>query len=150
MKDHWKISGIIVSGVKQGAFFTQLEWVQTQCLEKLGFKPWPGTLNLKIAADDLSLLERLWQRGGIELVPPNSDYCSGFVFPVSVEGIAGAVVVPAEDVRVHGKNVIEIIAPKMLKEVLGVKDGDWVTLTISNPNPNKPERMATKAQRHKQ
>jgi len=41
MKDHRKISGKIVSGVNQGTFFTQLDWIQEQCLEKLGFKPFP-------------------------------------------------------------------------------------------------------------
>jgi riboflavin kinase len=127
MKRHWKISGIIVSGVKQGAFFTQLEWVQQQCREKLGFKPWPGTLNLKIGADDIRILEGLWQTGGIELVPPNSDYCSGHVFPVSVGDIAGAIVAPAEEVRVHGGDIVEIISHLRLKDALGVKDGDMVT-----------------------
>jgi CTP-dependent riboflavin kinase len=127
MEKHWNISGIIVSGAKQGAFFTRLEWVQQQCMEKLGFKPWPGTLNLKIGADDIRILEGLWQKGGIELVPPNSDYCSGHVFPVSVAGIAGAIVAPAEEVRVHGRDIVEIISHLRLKDALGVKDGDTVT-----------------------
>jgi riboflavin kinase len=127
MEKHWNISGIIVSGAKQGAFFTRLEWVQQQCMEKLGFKPWPGTLNLKIGADDIRILEGLWQTGGIELVPPNSDYCSGHVFPVSVGGIAGAIVAPAEEVRVHGRDIVEIISHLRLRDALGVKDGDTVT-----------------------
>jgi len=127
------LTGKIVSGVKQGEFFTQLAWVQEQCLEKLGFTPWPGTLNLEIPKDSLSIIEKLEPEEGIELVPPGSNYCSGRVFPVSVEGIPAAIVFPAEDVRVHGKNIVEIISPKMLKEVLGVKDGDWVRLTINNP-----------------
>ena len=128
MEQHRKISGVIVSGVKQGAFFTGLEWVQKQCLEKLGFKPWPGTLNLRIDDDDdIRNLERLWRTGGIELVPPDSDYCSGHVFPVSVGGIAGAIVAPAEEVRVHGGDIVEIISPLRLKDALGVKDGDTIT-----------------------
>ncbi len=131
MNDHLKITGKIVSGVKQGEFFTQLTWVREQCLEKLGFTPWPGTLNLEIPVDSMSLIEELRPEEGIELVPPDSNYCSGRVFPVSIEGIPGAIVLPAEDVRVHAKNVIEIISPKMLKEALGVKDGDLVTLTIN-------------------
>ena len=132
MNDHLIITGKIVSGAKQGAFFTQLDWVKAQCAEKLGFTPWPGTLNLEIPVDSLSLIEELRPEEGIELVPPDSNYCSGRVFPVSVEGIPGAIVLPAEDVRVHGKNIIEIISPKWLKEALGVKDEDWVTLTINN------------------
>jgi CTP-dependent riboflavin kinase len=132
MKDHWKITGKIVGGVKQGAFFTQLEWVQEQCLEKLGFKPFPGTLNLEIANDNTAIVEALLTQEGIELVPPDSNFCSGLVFPITVEGIPGAMVAPAADVRVHAKNIIEIISRLGLKKALGVADGDWVTVTIES------------------
>jgi len=130
MNDPLKITGKIVGGAKQGAFFTQLDWVKEQCLIKLGFAPWPGTLNLEIPMDHVAVIEDLKVTEGLELVSPDSNYCSGYVFPVSIEGIPGAIVLPAEDVRVHAKNIVEIISPKMLKESLGVKDGDWVTLTI--------------------
>jgi len=130
MKDHWKITCKIVSGVKQGAFFTQLDWVQEQCLQKLGFKPFPGTLNLEIAHENMRIIEALQTQEGIELVPPDSNFCAGFVFPISIEGISGAMVAPAADVRVHAKNIIEIISHLGLKNALGVEDGDWVTLTI--------------------
>ena len=130
MKDHWKITGIIVGGVKKGAFFTRLEWVQEQCWKKLGFKPYPGTLNLKVSSVDIQILEELRQKQGIELIPPDSDFCSGYVFPVSVAGISGAIVSPAEDVRVHRKNIIEIISHFRLKDALNLDDGDWVTLTF--------------------
>ena len=132
MSKNLDLTGKIVSGVKQGEFFTQLAWVQEQCLEKLGFTPWPGTLNLEIPKDSLSIIEKLEPEDGIELVPPDSNYCSGRVFPVSIAGIPAAIVFPAQDVRVHEKNIIEIISPKWLKEALGVKDGDWVTLTIND------------------
>ena len=75
--------------------------------------------------DDQTLKE------GIELVSPDSNYCSGHVIPVSIEGLPAAVVIPAEDVRMHQKNIIEIISPKMLKDTLDVKDGDQVNITIN-------------------
>lgn len=131
MIDPLKITGKIVSGAKQGAFFTGLDWVQKQCLKKLGFAPWPGTLNLEIPMDHVAVIEELKVKEGIELVSPDSNYCSGYVFPVSIEGISAAIVFPAEDVRVHGKNIIEIISPKMLKDTLDVKDGDQVNITIN-------------------
>jgi len=133
MKDHRNITGKIVSGVKQGAFFTQLDWVQEQCLEKLGFKPFPGTLNLEIAIENMAIIGALQAQAGFELVPPDSNFCSGLVFPITVEGISGAIVAPAADVRVHAKNIIEIISRLGLKDALGVEDGDWVTLTIDSP-----------------
>ena len=130
MNDPLKITGKIVGGAKQGAFFTQLDWVQQQCLDKLGFAPWPGTLNLEIPMDRVAVIEELMVKEGMELVSPDSNYCSGHVFPVSIEGIPAAIVLPAEDVRVHAKNIVEIISPEMLKESLNVKDGDWVTFAI--------------------
>jgi CTP-dependent riboflavin kinase len=131
MTDQLKISGKIVGGAKQGAFFTGLDWVQKQCLKKLGFAPWPGTLNLEIPMDHVAVIEELKVKEGMELVSPDSNYCSGYVFPVSIEGISAAIVFPAEDVRVHPKNIIEIISPKMLKDTLDVKDGDQVNITIN-------------------
>ena len=127
-----KIIGKIVGGAKKGAFFTQLDWVQKQCLNKLGFAPWPGTLNLDIRVDHAAVIEELKATKGLELVSPDSNYCSGHVFPVAIEGLPAAVVIPAEDVRVHAKNIIEIISPEMLKDALGVKDGDQVTITINH------------------
>jgi CTP-dependent riboflavin kinase len=131
MTDQLKITGKIVGGAKQGAFFTQLDWVREQCLKKLGFEPWPGTLNLEIPVNHVAVIEELKVTKGLELVSPDSNYCSGHVFPVSIEGLPAAIVIPAEDVRVHAKNIIEIISPEMLKESLGVKDGDKVTITIN-------------------
>ena len=125
-----EITGKIVSGAGQGAFFTQLEWVREQCLQTLGFSPWPGTLNLEISMDRVDLIEELRQKGGIELISPDANFCSGHVLPVSIDGVQAAIVIPAEDVRVHAKNIIEIIAPEMLKDVLDVADGDWVTVVV--------------------
>jgi CTP-dependent riboflavin kinase len=88
---------------------------------------------LEIAHENMAIIEALRPQRGVELVPPDSNFCSGFVFPITVEGISGAIVAPAEDVRVHGKNIIEIISHLGLKDALGVKDGDWVTLTIVSP-----------------
>ena len=132
MKDHWKITGKIVSGVKQGAYFMQLAWVEEQCLMKLGFEPFPGTLNLEIPDESVSIIEKLTLQTGIELVPPDSNFCSGYVVPVSVGGISGAIVAPAEDVRVHRKNIIEIISQMRLKDALNLDDGDWLTLTFDS------------------
>jgi CTP-dependent riboflavin kinase len=131
MEKEWSISGKIVSGVKQGAFFTQLDWFQEQCQEKLGFKPYAGTLNLEISVDDVPKIETLEQEAEIEFIPPDSNFCSGKAYPVMVEGIRAAIVLPAEEVRVHGENIIEIICDLKLKDALEVDDGNFVTLTIT-------------------
>ena len=42
----------------------------------------------------------------------------------------GALIIPAEEVRVHGERIVEVIAPLRLKDALNVDDGDEVTLVI--------------------
>ena len=133
MNDQLTVTGKIVSGEKKGAVFTQLDWVQQQCQEKLGFKPFPGTLNLEIEEEKTPLIEAFLQNDGITLVPPDSNYCTGHVYPASIMGVGGAIVAPADDVRVHAKNIIELIAPTSLKEALDVDDGDQIMLVISPP-----------------
>ena len=133
MSDKLTVTGKILSGEKKGAFFTQLDWVQIQCQEKLGFKPFPGTLNLEMKAADIPHIEALLKKGGLELMPPEPDFCAGHVYPVNIMGISGGIVVPAENVRVHDKNILELIAPICLKEALDVDDGDEIMLVAKYP-----------------
>lgn len=139
MRDHWKLTGKVVSGVKQGAYFTQIDWVHEQCLGKLGFKPYPGTLNLEISEPYLPIIEILGKQKGLELISPDPKFCNAKSFPVSMGDISGAIIMPEEKVRVHGKNIVEIIAPLRVKEALNVTDGDYITITIHNLQPIKRE-----------
>jgi len=129
------LKGRVVSGAKKAAFFTQLDWVLEQCSEKLGFKPFPGTLNVDILPESLLDVESIQEKKGIELVPPDpidSAFCTAQVLPVSIEEATAAIIIPAEKVRVHGKNIIEVIAPVRLKDALNIDDGDIVTLIIKD------------------
>jgi CTP-dependent riboflavin kinase len=130
MKENLVITGKIVSGAGQGAFFTQIDWVQQQCDEKLGLKPYPGTLNLEIPARDLPIIESLDREKGIELISPDPKFCNAKAFAVSLGEINGAIIMPEEKVRVHPQNIIEIIAPLNIKAALDVRDGDLVTLFL--------------------
>ena len=134
MKKSITLRGRIVSGVKQGAFFTQLDWFQSQCRDKLGFEPYAGTLNLAVSDDDVPAVEALEQEAEIEFIPPDSEFCCGKAYPVQVEGISAAIVIPAAEVRVHGKNIIEVISDQRLKDVLKVDDGDSVEIKIGRSN----------------
>ena len=132
MEKDWIIAGKIISGVKQGAFFTQLEWFQEQCEEKLGFKPYPGTLNLEISGEYLPIIEALNREEGIEIVSPNPKFCNAKAFRVSLGDISGAIIMPDEKVRVHSKNIIEIVAPTEIKASLKVTDGDFISVVITS------------------
>jgi riboflavin kinase len=127
------LKGKVVSGAGQGAFFTRIDWVQQQCAEKLGFRPYPGTLNLEISAKDLHIIESLDAEKGMQLISPDPQFCNGRVFPVSLGEIGAAIIIPEEKVRIHPPNIIEIIAPLNVKASLHVKDGDTVRVVLVNP-----------------
>ena len=124
------LKGKIISGIKQGAFFTQLDWFQKQCVEKLGYVPYPGTLNLEISTEDIPKVEAIEQKSEIEFIPPDSTFCSGRAHAIDIEGMRAAIIMPAREVRVHGKNIIEVISEVKLKDALGADDGDSVELTV--------------------
>jgi CTP-dependent riboflavin kinase len=50
-----------------------------------------------------------------------------------LNGISGAVIVPEEKVRIHGKAAIEIISRFNLREALDLKDGNEVRITEWDP-----------------
>jgi HAD superfamily hydrolase (TIGR01509 family) len=140
------LKGKIISGLQKAAFFVQLDWVQEQCNAKLGFKPYPGTLNLQVLPEDVPVIKEISKRDGIELTSPDPSFCSGKVLLATVEGLSAAIMIPEEEVRVHGNNIIEVIAPERLKDVLGVKEGDLVSLSVDfHQTQKKEERLSVDA-----
>ena len=124
-----KICGVVQSGVGKGAFFTQVDWVVRQCRDLLGFEPFPGTLNVQVCEEDLARVDPFLSATDGELVPDDPKFCTARIKKVLVNDVAAAVVLPCEDVRVHESRVVEIIAPQNLKVLLGIDDGDKVTLS---------------------
>lgn len=128
-----RIKGKLFSGLGQGAFFTQLDWVREQCQAKLKFLPSPGTLNLYVESQSLDTLKKLQEAEGISLIPPTPEFCQAKCFPALIGSVRGAIIVPQAEHftdEVHPQEVIEIIAPANIKETLLAKDGDeiWVEL----------------------
>jgi len=133
MKCKWIIRGRVASGARAAAHFTQLDWVQKQCREKLGFSPFPGTLNLTVERDYLPILTDMQVADAIELIPEGNNNCMGKALPVSIEGIRGAIIIPDRNVNIHEKNVVEVMAPVGLRESLGLVDGRMITLFVDRP-----------------
>ena len=121
-----KLTGTIQSGAGKGAYFMQVDWVVRQCEAKLGFTPFPGTLNVNIRNADLPKLGQLMETADVAFVPDDPGFCAARVQPVTVQGIPAGVVLPSDDVRIHENRIIEIIASCNLKEVLALADGDSI------------------------
>jgi len=125
------LSGIVAPGVGQGAYFMSLAWVREAIRGSLGFDPYPGTLNVRLANPEM--LQR-WRdvskRRVLILAPPAPETCGGQLVPITLPSdIGAAVIVP--DVTRYGDDVLEVIAAIHLRSRLGLVDGDVLELTMT-------------------
>ncbi len=120
--------GTVFSGKGQGRRFVALPWVISQVEQKLGFTPYPGTLNLRLTEQELDKRKLLDPKQGITIAP-ESGFLPGTVYRASVYGLECAVVVP--DVPDYPNDVLEVISPIYLRGKLGLNDGKKVTVSVT-------------------
>lgn len=124
------IKGKVFSGVGEGRYYVSLEGYKERFKEKLGFDPYPGTLNLKIPKEQLYFRRRLEEEDGILIEgfkTPDRTFGDVKAFKCKVNGIEGAIVLPK---RTHyPSDVLEVIAPVKLRNY-GIKDGDFVEVEV--------------------
>ncbi len=122
-----RIRGVVREGKGEGKVFTQLDWVRRQFLDKLGFDPYPGTLNLQV--DNFADLAEYKKRSGVEIVPGESGFCEAICFRVRVNGeFEAAWIIP--QVPGYPTNQVELMAPVSVRETLGLENGDVIWLDI--------------------
>jgi CTP-dependent riboflavin kinase len=116
-----------VNGLGEAPEFTQLAWVVDQCREKLGFAPFPGTVNLEVLTEDFEAWQELKARPGAILVPPNPAFCDALCHPVSIAGrISGSTIEP--HVQGYPPEKLELLAPCPVVETLGLTIGQEVSI----------------------
>lgn len=133
-----EIRGVVYSDLGQARDFMSVDWVRRAMREKLGFEPYPGTLNLRMRKDEE--LEH-WQRVKEEATPvlmpsPDPAFCDCRYFMGFLSEAAGrtalreriAVVVP--EVKDYPEDKIEVIAGRALKATYSIRDDDELTLVF--------------------
>jgi riboflavin kinase len=125
------LHGKVFSGQKGGTKFLKLLWVERQIIEKLGFTPYPGTLNLKLTKKSIETKKQLLNTKTMEILPVKG-FCCGICFKARIiDKVDGAIVLP--QVPSYPEDVLEVIAPVSLRETLRLKEGDEVQLKIYLP-----------------
>jgi riboflavin kinase, archaea type len=139
------LEGRVVSGMGEGAYYMSLEGYRKQFRQKLGYTPFPGTLNIKLS-DPVSIRSRR------DLSTYPSIFINGFsdnvrtygwvkCYPAEInkQHIENAALLVLE--RTHyDDNTIEIIAPISIKESTKIKNGNWISVTVRNTKGNEPIR----------
>jgi riboflavin kinase len=125
------LKGRLIEGLGEGKYYVTRDGYRKQFKTKLGFDPFPGTLNLKLDMEYIPLRGRLEERQGIKIdgfTTENRTFGDCKCFRCSVDGKEGAVVIPS---RTHyPSEIIEIISPVHLRKELGIEEGDEVTVEV--------------------
>ena len=141
-KNRIEIQGTAVEGLKDGAYYMSLEGYRKQIKKKLGFMPYPGTLNLKISGKtDLENSEKLHSMpAGIKIAGFKDNKLKRFFggakcFKAKInDSVEGAVIIP--DRTHHNITIIEIIAPVFLRKTLNLKNDSTAKITVFENETN--------------
>lgn len=126
--------GNVITGLGEGQYYISRDGYMSQFRDKLGFKPYPGTLNVRLDGASAEMRERMTLIKPI-VVHGFSDgersFGGGKCYLIEIEGIRGAVVIP--DRTHYPADLLEIIAPVKLREMLRINDGDKVKIVVRDP-----------------
>ncbi len=126
-----KLRGIVISGLGEGQFFLSLAPYRDGFGKALGFAPFAGTLNVRIASGDVPLVEKLKQKPDA-LVPGfrlgEKEYFQIKLARARMLGEAGALVFPY--FNHHPPDVVEFVAADSMRKKYKLKDGDEVELEV--------------------
>ena len=127
------LEGTVFTGLGEGAYYISKEHYRKQFMEKLGFDPYPGTLNLKLTGDyDTKTRTELESYPAIEVEGfKNEDRTFGLVkcYLVMIDNKVKGALISA--LRTHyDVSVLELIAPVCLRKHLNLKDGTKVKIEV--------------------
>ncbi len=123
------VKGLVFSGKAEGEKFIKLLWVRTQIKEKIGFDPYNGTLNLRLANGDSLKLDKVLKTAKSIEISPEIGYYPGKCFKARMKrSIQCAAIIP--QIPNYPKNVLEIIAPFNLRERLHLRDNDTAEIVL--------------------
>jgi len=126
------ISGKVCSGLGEGSYYMSLPGYVKQFEQKLGFTPYPGTLNLQLTTqEDVQLRQELTHLGGFVVEGFEHEgrkLGDVLCFRAEIGGYRAGVVIPAR--THHTLTTLELIAPVNLRRALGLRDGDVVQVRV--------------------
>ena len=120
--------GTITSGLGKGAVFLSIDYYKDSIKEKLGFDPYPGTLNLEIGEGQQIQLKAISPIRIESFKKSGKAYGGASCYKIKIDGIDAAIIVP--DLTEHEENMVEVVAPVNLKSKLKVEDGDKVKIEL--------------------
>jgi riboflavin kinase len=124
-------SGVPVAGLGHGAYYVSQKEYSDGFQKMLSFKPFAGTLNVKI--DDSDIEKRITLREQPAIMVPgytkgNKSFGKIACYRCVVNGLPGAVVFP--EMSTHGLSVLELVSPFNLRKKLSLQDSTRVSIEV--------------------
>ena len=134
------LTGRVTSGMGEGRHYISLSGYMEQFRDRLGYEPFPGTLNVELSEAGVRVRSGLGSTSGVPIDGWEDDdrtFGSATCYPAAVDHADedGEVVFDSAHVIVpdrthHDESALELIAPERLRDVLGLDDGDEVTVRV--------------------
>ena len=137
---HLEFHGTIISGMGEGAYYMSMKGYTKQFKTKLGYVPFPGTLNVKLKDKESIEAKRSLDAYNTVLVDGFSDgkRTYGWVkcYPAKINGINAALILLER--THHDDSIIELISEENIKKATKLSTGSKVTIRV--PISVKPVR----------
>jgi len=130
-KKTFQFSGRIFTGLGEGSYYVDRTAYRYSFEKALGFRPFPGTLNLRISSAQVSKKKELEAHSGIIIKGfqmGGRSFGDVKCFRASIDGVEGAVVLIGR--THHDSSVIEFIAAVNLRDTLQLKDGSKAEIVV--------------------
>ena len=128
-----ELNGVIISGLGEGAYYMSLNGYTKQFKTKIGYIPFPGTLNVKL--NQLQATQIIQQLNDLDnvVIDPFSDgkRTYGWVkcFHVTLNNSIKCELIRLERTH-HDNSVIELISKNNLRKTARLQTGSKVTVRI--------------------
>ncbi|QUC64990.1 CTP-dependent riboflavin kinase [Nitrosopumilus sp. K4] len=130
---HVELKGVLVSGMGEGAYYMSLKGYTKQFKSKIGFVPFPGTLNVrldkKVHQEAIKQFETL---DGIKIKSfSDGKRTYGWVkcFPAKLNNSIDCQLIILERTH-HDDSIVELISKICIRKSGKLKDGSKVTIKI--------------------
>jgi riboflavin kinase len=134
--DTLRLAGTVTGGMGEGRHYISLPGYMEQFRDRLGYEPFPGTLNVELTDESVRARPEM---AGFDAVPIDGwedeerTFGPATCFAAAVEGDGGTyedahVIVPER--THHDESQLEVIAPEKLRDALSLSDEDRVVVRI--------------------
>ncbi len=124
------LSGEVVSGLGEGRYYLSQPGYVVQFSERLGYTPFPGTLNVKLRAAEMRRLSVVADWNGVRIdgfQASGRTFGGATCYPARINGRRCHLIRPD---RTHHTDVAEFVAAENLRSALRLKDGSPIRIGL--------------------